>query len=196
MDVLQRMNLPVNQWDVRISEISDSAKHKAWVVSYVEDIANNIKQGKGMYISHRQSTGKSAIAAICLKAAASKGYIGLWLTCDRVPQYIIEKYAFDDDLSVIDRAESVPLLILDEFAFPTSSKTVGGKVKVTGKIGEREKMIETLVRRRIDAKKSTIITSNIGPKALEEVYPEFYRVMTESLKYVSTDPDFIFRPHS
>jgi len=190
-DLLNRMNLPRNHWDARLSEIPDKASHKEQIVDYVENITYNVSNGRGLYLSFKQSTGKSAIAAICLKAALSKGHSGLWLACDQVPKYIIEDYEFDDDMTVVQRAETVPLLVLDEFVLSVKSE----KGRKVARVGERERMIEMMVRRRIDAKKATIITSNIGPKTFEEVYPSFFRVLTESVDFVTTDSSHLFRPH-
>jgi len=190
-ELLERMNLPRNHWDVKLTEISDKASHKVFITEYVESITTNLKNGRGLYISGKHSTGKSGMSSICLKAAASKGYIGLWLSCDQIPKYIMEKYEFDEQQSVIERAETVPILVLDEFVLNVSVD----KGKKYARIGERERMIEMLVRRRIDHKRSTIITANVGPNTFEEVYPSFYKVVTEAVDFIQTDPTKLFRPH-
>jgi DNA replication protein DnaC len=80
----------------------------------------------------------------------------------------IEKVPFDDEMNLYERALSVPILVLDELKLRTEAKGV-------------EQYCEMLIRRRIDDKKCTIITTNHAPSVIKEKYPALYAPLMESV---------------
>ena len=114
--------------------------------------------------------GKSACAAICLKAALSVcNVLGTWVRASRVAGIEIEKVMYDPTTSMADRMRfRAPLLVLDEVII-----SKGG--------GYSERVIEDIVRCRTDAMLSTVITTNFDLKDFKTLYPAMYAVLTESM---------------
>lgn len=167
--VLDRLHIPQVHIKAVLDKIPGNPKHKKTLESYVNNIKKNVDKGQGLFLHGEYSRGKSALAAICLKAAYGQcGYIGLWIKAGDIPNYIINEIQFDSEETYYERCLSVPLLVIDEF-------------KLRKDIKFTENSVEDLVRARIDLQKSTIITTNVSLKQLEEEYPAFHVVLQEGL---------------
>lgn len=171
-EIMQRLNLPKKHWYCVLSKIPDQCPHKELLVNWIDNLKSNVRNAKGMLLVGDYSRGKSGSAAIMLKAAASKGIIGLWLTARDLPTYVIEKTLFDDDLTVINRARQVPLLVIDE-------------LQIRDSVAYSEQAVEMLVRKRIDDGKCTIITTNHSTKELKHKYPALIAALSEAVYPVS-----------
>jgi len=117
------------------------------------------------------STGKSGCAAIMLKAAAAHGFIGLWVRARELPKFVVEKTSFDEDATVIQRAERVPILVIDE-------------VQIRAKLAYAEEAVEMLVRQRIDDQLCTILTTNHPIEELKKKYRALTEALTEAVEPV------------
>lgn len=165
---MDRMLIPKVHWNALLSKVPNRCVHKGHVSDYVEDIVPSITSGQGLYLWGDYGRGKSGLAALILKAAASRGFIGLWLRAKELPRHVIEKTQFDNEFTMMDRALDVPILVLDEF-------------QVRSDIRYTEVAAEDLIRARIDSKKSTIVTSNITISDISDRYPALYSVLQEGL---------------
>jgi DNA replication protein DnaC len=184
--LLLRSRVPRNHWDCTLSQIPQNSSHYPAIREYIDEIRDNLDQGKGLYFSNQPGRGKSGAAAIIAKAALAKRKTVLWTISDLMIGYAINKEEFDEDQSWEERARTCDLFIIDEFYIPLEN----GRPKVT----EKHYYIEKLVRARIDAVKSTVFTSNMSPKAFQERYPMFYSVLSEVTTYVDFDHSVKFRP--
>ena len=146
---LSRMKVPKKHWGCQLSKIPDHCEHKAFIAEYTKNIAYNVSHQKGLLLFGNYSTGKSGTAAIIAKAAMSQGIWSCWLVGSRMPKYEIEKTMFDDNITMEERVQSVPLLIIDELILQDHRYT--------------ENSLERLVRSRIDDELCTIITTNLLP---------------------------------
>ena len=165
---LDHMGIPKVHWYAKITKVPDRCSHKRHVAEYIGKIRQNIVEGKGLYLWGDFGRGKSALAALILIEACRVGYVGYWIRAKEIPRHIIEKTDFDEDLTVIERAETCPILVIDEFQIRFS------ETKFT------EWSAEDLIRIRVDAKLPTIVTSNITPPLLEKGYPALYSVLLEA----------------
>jgi DNA replication protein DnaC len=114
------------------------------------------------------SQGKSAIAAICLKAAACQGIIGFWVSSRFLTEYKIEKTRFDDMQTIWERACVAPLVVLDEV-----------QLRKEAKYGEQA--LEDLIRCRIENKRCTIVTTNHGKGEWVKRAPSLLAVVKEAM---------------
>jgi len=151
-----------------MAEIPSECPHKAIVEKYLVDIATNVREGNGLLLWGEYSTGKSALASIILKCACSHGMIGMFVRAGNLAEHIIEKTRFDGTWLMRDRALEVPLLVVDE-------------VILRGKDQFRETVVEDLIRERTNRMAATVVTTNLSPTKISDVYPALAAVMKEAM---------------
>ena len=171
---LERMRLPKVYWHCTLAEIPKECSHKEIVQRFCSGIVDFLREGAGLLFWGDYSHGKTGCAAIILKVAASQGRIGLFLRAPALSQHIIEKTPFDQSSTLFFRALEVPILVLDELILRGDDKY-------------RETVIEDLLRERTNAVKSTIITSNLSPKKMKDLYPALAAVMMEAVLPVKVE---------
>ena len=156
-------------------QIPDSCAHKRVMRKYIEDSRANLCAGAGLLFYGEPDFGKTSSAIIIGKAALLEGFSVLFLPVDQIQSAIITKEPFDEEQSLISRARSCDLLILDDLGLE-SSKEFG------------KSAIEGLIRYRSNRRLSTIITMNLTPKKLDSIYGRAMKsVMTESIYPVPVD---------
>ena len=163
---LERMCLPRLYWQAKLAEIPESCPHKKYIQKYVESIKSNVQQGLGLLLHGDYGGGKTGISSIILKAAATNGYIGLWLRAPNLARAIMTKEMFDKKNTVWERACEVPILVVDELIIYNDN---------------RDPFIEDLLRERINNQRATIITTNLNPNDIKMHFPALAAVMKEAL---------------
>lgn len=155
--------------EVNITGIPKSCTHREHVKEYGQNLHENMKQGKGLLLWGNSSTGKSAIASMCLKRLFdySHIYTGLWVTARRIPQFVIEGTMFNDSETMAERLISVDLLVIDEFIIHNSDNTF------------RQDIVEHIFRDRAENNKPTILTTNMTLIELNKKAYTFFQVMQE-----------------
>ena len=148
-----------------MDRIPNTCPHKEEAMAYVRNIRDNIMAPRGLYLFGPHSSGKSALAAICLRAAAAANFIGYWVNAVKYPGQVIEAEEFDEEWTVQARAEAVPVLVIDRLV-----------IREEIRYGEQE--IDTLVRVRTDRRLATIITSTHPTEELER-FRSLHEVMFE-----------------
>ena len=167
-DLLDLMGIPINHWDAKFRYIPDGLRHKEVVREYCDNIRENLQKGQGLYLWGEYSTGKSALAAICLKAAANHRIVGRWVRAKELPNIQISKQRDESEGLYYETLKNCPLLVLDEFQMRED-------IKYT------ENLAEDVIRFRIDNKLSTVITSNVVVTDLKQRYPALYAVLQEAV---------------
>lgn len=148
--------LPENHWNANVSKLQTFSKPEL-IDNWIENAADLISgNSKGLYVYGPYGVGKSSFAAVIAKLAMSRGVYSLWLNYRDLPGYTMNKDMFTEDLSMLDRAKQVDLLIIDEF-YP-EVRTQFFPIKC----------LDDLVRTRVQNKKTTIITSNCSPNDLNK----------------------------
>ncbi len=172
--LFKRALIPENHWDCRLSEIPDTVPYKQYIVEYTENIIANVQNAKGLFIWGDFGTGKTGIAAIICKAALNKGIVPLWIPAERVPSYMCDEIYFDNDTLMKDRLFEVPLLVMDDLRL---------REQINLKSDWIERWIEGVIRRRMDARKTTIITSNNNPADLAKL-KAVHAICSEAMTFV------------
>ena len=156
------IRLPSEYWDCSTSQIpDDGSRNNELKVPYKEIVLDwvlNFKQkinGPGLYLFGPYGRGKSGIGAIILKAGAFNGTAGLWLNFPLLQEYSIkpERYMFDNNTSLLERAFETDLLFVDEILIDKNKHWPLG-------------ILETLIRVRHQNNQTTILASNKSPKDL------------------------------
>ena len=171
LDHCKRINIPEVHIQATMSHIPDNCSHKKKIQDYLDSIVENIRKPKGLLLTGEYSVGKSAIAAIILKAAASQGYLGFWISARTLPEHIINETRFDEEFTVYDRARTVPLLVIDE-------------MQIMPEIKYTEQVLEGLIRLRIDLRLATILTTNHTKAVIKNRYEALYSALTEAVIHI------------
>ena len=165
--LLRLSGIPENLWNCTLERIPDTLAYKNVIEDRLKELSKILAAGTGFYLWGEYGRGKSAIAAIFLMQVLALGKMGFWVNAKKIPQYAIEKTSWESQ-TIYERAMEVPLLVIDEF-------------QIRPEIKFQESIVEDWVRERIDAKRSTIITTNISPKQLEKSFPAMHNVVQEAM---------------
>ncbi len=152
------MRIPRRFWAVKYVQI-EGKKLQSTVESYLRDIDSHLDAGNGLLFWGDNSLGKSSAAVILMKECRRRGAPSLFITAEDLRKADIERTLFHDDITVMDRAREVDVLVIDDL----------GK-EHSGASGYSEMLYENLIRIRSAHQRTTIITSNLGPKQLIERY--------------------------
>lgn len=170
--LLTHIRLPKNHWDCKLSEIPDSAPYKEELRNWAVTIKEKIDAGRNLLLYGKFGYGKSGSAAIIMKAALSKSILGLWVTSESLADYKIreDQHMFSETTSMWQRAQQVPLLVLDDLI-----------IRPAGSRGSEfvEMNIEFLIRRRIDNNLSTILTTNENAETMRKNSPAISSLLNE-----------------
>lgn len=167
---LERALLPKVHWDSVLDNIPDKCTHKKYLTTYLQNLAGNIQDGKGLLFYGDYATGKSAAAAIIAKAALALGNTVLYLPCPKLPDLLYKDALFEDGTTYRRRMSQVDLLILDELILYGDN---------------RDNLLEVVIRDRVADKKSFIITTNHAPTFIQSKAPALFSPLKESVFGVS-----------
>lgn len=127
-----------------------------------------------MYLCGKNGTGKTALACLLAMEARKHGYTALFLNASEIVSATITREKFDDSQTLMQRAASVDLLVIDDMGKETISESKDSDAVM--------RIIETIVRTRVGNLRSTIMTSNLH--SIEEVdaryKSSFFGLMAES----------------
>jgi len=171
---LQYMGIPQAHWRATLAQIPVHCAHADFFAEYVDNIVANVKKPRGLYLFGFCSMGKSACAAIALKAAAAHEVYGFWINAKTVASHVIQETEWRDGRTTYDFCLQSPLLVIDE-------------VQLRGDSRFTETIIEDLVRSRVDDMLCTIITSNHTPEVLKERYASLGSVLMEAVLPLKVD---------
>lgn len=138
--------------------------YKKGIKVYMSNIEIFMNKGIGLYLwSKENSTGKTAIAVLCIKRVMELGKKAMYITSEDFKDAMITREMFDESQSVYSRAIDVDILVLDDIAKEYRPEKKEG-------MGFAESQIQKLLRVRTQARKATIFTSNRHPKEMRLIY--------------------------
>ena len=120
-------------------------------------------------VSRENQTGKSSIAVALLKRALRLRKTAFFSEAGSLKNALAKNEDFEDSMPIEARVKSVDLLILDD---------LGKEYRTTS--GFAETTFENIIRDRIQAKKSIIITSNMQPKEISKTYSDSLTALLKS----------------
>lgn len=159
---MKRANVPQRFWEARLSAIPAHLEYVEQVRSYLEKIEELFAKGIGLYLwSDENSTGKTSLAVIVLKQALRLGRTAYFEESGRLKSALIRSEEFEENIPIERRIRHVDLLVLDDIG--KEYRTESGYV---------ENAIENVLRDRSQNLKPTIVTSNLRPAKIGQVYSE------------------------
>ena len=164
---VKRANLPERYWEASLSAIPDHLDYKHKIEKYLDNLVGMMEQGIGLYLwSAEQGTGKTSVSALIAKEALRYGKTVFFEESSRLKGMLINKEQFEEGTSIEARIEMVDLLVLDD---------IGKEYRTSS--GYAENVIETLVRARVQKVKTTIMTGNVHPKDMKNIYSEYFSAL-------------------
>lgn len=163
---LQYQQLDWNEWP---TDTDFRKEAKETVDTYVKNFSRFSTTGVGLtFFSKGLGTGKTWAATATLKRLIKEQGVDGWFA----PFYEVKSYYEIPDPKyrafLISRVQTAPLLVLDEVKKPDTSaqrKFYADK-------------LEELIRPRSDANFATIITTNMEPEEMEEIYPRVFSLVS------------------
>jgi hypothetical protein len=171
---LKQLGIPPVHWHARLDTIPDHAcPWKPRLREYVDAIAENVSRPRGLLLHGIHSTGKSAAAAICLKAAACHRVYGFWQVADSLGSEVMDDVTWEGK-PILEHCLGVPVLVLDNLRLTREPKRLGGVVW-------RDRLADELVRARVDARLCTIVTTEYTTEEVKNLFPSLGAVLMEAV---------------
>lgn len=157
---MKRANVPSRFWNVKLSEIPEHLEYRDKVRKYLEKMDEMLENGIGLFLySDENSTGKTSIAVLALKQALRLRRTAYFEESGRLKAALIRAEEFEENTPIERRIRTVDLLVLDD---------VGKEYRTES--GFAENTIESVLRDRSQSMRLTIMTSNLKPNKIEQVY--------------------------
>lgn len=157
---MKRANVPSRFWNVKLSEIPEHLEYRDKVRKYLEKMDEMLENGIGLFLySDENSTGKTSIAVLALKQALRLRRTAYFEESGRLKAALIRAEEFEENIPIERRIRTVDLLVLDD---------VGKEYRTES--GFAENTIESVLRDRSQSMRPTILTSNLKPNKIEQVY--------------------------
>lgn len=157
---MKRANVPPRFWNVKLSEIPEHLEYRDKVRKYLEKMNEMLENGIGLFLySDENSTGKTSIAVLALKQALRLRRTAYFEESGRLKAALIRAEEFEENIPIEKRIRTVDLLVLDDVSKEYRTES-----------GFAENLIESILRDRSQNLKTTVLTSNLRPNKIEQVY--------------------------
>lgn len=157
------------------SFLNKNKKSMDKIRSYIEDLKDNIENGKGMWMSSAPGLAKSSIIVHILKKAMN---IGKLVYFDRASHLVTLKFEALRDMRARDRInyiiDEVDILAIEEIE----------KVYLSNNDAMNNQLFFEFLSDVYDSDKAILISSNIPPDEVESKYPSYVRDRLRNLDTV------------
>lgn len=162
--LLDRAHVPPRFRHASLKGFHTDANHYEVVTRYVKGLARVRRKGLGLLLYGANGRGKTYAAAVIVREASLAGYTCLFIQAADVKKVVVENAEFEttpygERITYERRLEEVEFLVLED---------VGKEYAAAS--GFSENYFESLLRRRVQACKPTIITTNLSLEAFRERY--------------------------
>lgn len=155
---LERMNLPMEFWKVKVPEVAESVR--PMVERYLTSLPSMMERGAGLLLGGAPGVGKTAVGALVAKEGRALGFTAFFVTVWELREFVRGKVMYDEALSVFDRCKEVDVLVLDGLR-PEDAKEMF--------LGMRA--VEELLTSRGARRKISVVTTRMGAGDLRSHMP-------------------------
>jgi len=149
-------------WDKELEDFKGNEKAKNITQKYLVEIDKNIKEGKGLFYIGSNGVGKTYLLAVILKKCVLRHYSVFFTTLGDLVEMYTEGWHSDFEKRKYQACiKDVDILGIDDI----------GK-EFRGGAGLGEIVFDNLIRYRVQRKKVNIMTSNLQPQELRNIYGE------------------------
>lgn len=167
-----KSGIPIRYWTLKLSDYNLCLSAKEKVVSYIKNLDDNFKHGRGLFLKGDTGLGKTYLACCILKAALRAGYTGRFITLAEAITKLGDGYydreardEFQQDIAEVD------FLVIDEV----------DKIVKSNKSDFVEACIDTLFRQRANQLLPVILTGNKDQREITDELEPTYAVSLLSL---------------
>lgn len=146
--ILERTRIPRRFWNTKYEQVPQSVH--GYLGKYLRAVDEMLDAGEGLLLWGPNGVGKTSIATLIGFEVARRGGTTYFATAESLRLASIERTMFDDETTVMERAQEVELLIIDDLGKEHRSESAYA-----------ERLIENLLRVRLAQKRATIITTNL-----------------------------------
>lgn len=171
---LRRLNVPDRLWGASFNGLSKPLREP--IKRYCNNLPDFLGQGIGFWFFGPAGTGKTAGGVVVLKAAWERYKTGYFTTVKDLRASIKEEASYDSSQSVMDRARTVDVLVLDDLAVDDFKHFHFG-------IGD----VEHLLNSRSMRGKTTILSTRVTPNVFREEYPSILDTMRGTFHAVNCE---------
>lgn len=149
--------IPEDYWLVSFDQIPREFGYVKAVAKFIDNIAERVNGGRGLVLFGPHGHGKTSIAVIFMKEVIARAGDALFCPAESISSVAIERPEYEDGEDLWAAFRNVDLLVIDDLKRE--------HVKDWGK-----SVIESLIRRRNESRRSTIVTTNAPQEELFEKY--------------------------
>lgn len=158
---MSRMLVPERYWPCTLEgildESDDGMSSREMARRYLARLEEFMDRGIGLLLWGANGRGKTGMAVVLAKWARRYGYKVLFMEAAELKRCVVERIAFDESETMLDRANIVDLLVLDDLGKGTQdSKGFGARI------------VDQLIRHRAANRRATVITTNMDMDQLRE----------------------------
>jgi DNA replication protein DnaC len=147
------------------------------VERFLRHIDSELNSGGGLILWGENGTGKTSAAIVIAKEARRRGAPALFVNAEDLRRASIEKELFHEEMTLMDRAREVDVLVIDDL----------GKDH-RGQTGYSDTLFENLIRFRSANCRTTIVTTNLKLVRLRDRYgASMMSVMKETMTPVAAE---------
>ena len=155
---IDRMRIPRRYWSLSITKVSDKDNSgmslRGVVDNYLSNVDKFTSEGLGLLMWGPNGCGKTSAAVILMLEARRHGHTCLYVECASLKRAAIDRISFDGGETIVDRALSVEVLLLDDLGKGVQDRT-----------GFGARLLDEIIRHRSANKLVTHVTTNMSPKA-------------------------------
>lgn len=162
--LVRHARIPKIYWNATLAPNDDLA-------GFAHNIASNMHDGRGLLLMGPHGVGKTyGSCAICLKALVVTPKVLYMTAPDLVDAFKPGAAPFDEEMTWDVALRSRNLLVIDDLGH--EYKKAGSEFAV--------QMLINLFRYRVTNARATILTTNLDPNAIKDIYSEgFYSLLAE-----------------
>lgn len=168
-DDMERCQFPVRHWRSGVEGIQESfAPH---IVRYIQALEEFRSRGVGLLLYGPNGVGKTGAAVAVAKEYRRRGYSVLFVEAASLKTLVMEHTMFDEELTLLERARRVDVLVLDDVGKGVADNT-----------GFGVKLLDELLRHRNANVRVTLVTTNMTKSALaSELKPSTMATLKECI---------------
>jgi DNA replication protein DnaC len=156
-ETLGLSGVPKSKWAARLERISPASPARRLVEAYAERFRENVERGRGLLFHGPYRVGKSCLASILVRTAMSYRMSACWLEGFE----LVDGWLADDGRKAAFRKSR--FIVVDH---------LGMEVSGSGRGTLAPQIIQSAFRWRLERCLATVVTTNMSPARLAEVYGE------------------------
>jgi DNA replication protein DnaC len=159
-----RSNLPRVYWDLDMKDFKGDKDLLKLVKKYIDNLEEALKWGQGFIFYGDYGTGKTSLACMIGKEAIKKDFSVKFISMSKILDMIKDSFDSYETKDRLDTTiERVEILILDDLG----KEYFGVRKQLAPMLSLK---LDSLFRERINRNRITVVTTNLGSKAIKETY--------------------------